>query len=96
MGKCQFGPRETKLSSCSRATKRYHVLSHAVPFYQLHATRAHTTWPHTSAQHGTVNLTGILPSELLLRVSNKDFGKTEEKLRSWGKLSTTKEPRARK
>ena len=94
-GKCQW-PRETKPSSCSRATKRYLVLSHAVPFYQLHATRAHTTRPHTSAQHGTVNLTGILPSELLLRVSNKDLGKTEEKLRSWGKLSTTKEPRARK
>jgi hypothetical protein len=37
---------------------------------------------------------GILPSELLLRVSNNDMGKTEEKLRSWGKLSTTKELRA--
>jgi hypothetical protein len=24
------------------------------------------------------------------------LGKTEEKLRSWGKLSTTKDPRARK
>jgi hypothetical protein len=30
----------------------------------------------------TVNLTGILPSELLLRVSDKDLGKTEEKLTS--------------
>jgi hypothetical protein len=39
---------------------------------------------------------GILPSELLLRVSDKGLGKTEEKLRSWGKLSTTKDLRARK
>jgi hypothetical protein len=38
----------------------------------------------------------ILPSELLLRVSDKGLGKTEEKLTSWGKLSTTKDPRARK
>jgi hypothetical protein len=27
---------------------------------------------------------GILPSELLLRVSDNGLGKTEEKLRSWG------------
>jgi hypothetical protein len=39
---------------------------------------------------------GILPSELLLRVSDKGLGKTEEKLRSWGKLSTTKDLRAQK
>jgi hypothetical protein len=44
----------------------------------------------------TVNLTGILPSELLLRVSDNGLGKTEEKLMSWGKLSTTNDPRARK
>jgi hypothetical protein len=31
-----------------------------------------------------------------VRVSDKGLGKTEEKLRSWGKLSTTKDPRARK
>jgi hypothetical protein len=31
---------------------------------------------------------GILLSELLLRVSDKGLAKTEEKLRSWGKLST--------
>jgi hypothetical protein len=29
-------------------------------------------------------------------VSDKGLDKTEEKLRSWGKLSTTKDPRARK
>jgi hypothetical protein len=37
---------------------------------------------------------GILPSELLLRVLDKGFDKTEEKLTSWGKLSTTKDLRA--
>jgi len=31
-----------------------------------------------------------------MMVSDKVLGKTEEKLRSWGKLSTTKDPRARK
>jgi hypothetical protein len=31
-----------------------------------------------------------------VRVSDKGLGKTKEKLRSWGKLSTTKDPRARK
>jgi hypothetical protein len=36
---------------------------------------------------------GFLPSELLVRVSDKGLGKTEEKLR---KLSTTKDPRAQK
>jgi hypothetical protein len=41
-----------------------------------------------------VNLTGILPSELLLRVSDNGLGKTEEKLTSWGKLSTTNDLRA--
>jgi hypothetical protein len=44
----------------------------------------------------TVNLIGILPSELLLRVSDKGLGKTEEKLTSWGKLSTTNDLRAQK
>jgi hypothetical protein len=39
---------------------------------------------------------GFLPSDLLVRVSDKGLGKTEEKLRSWGKLSTTKDPRAQK
>jgi hypothetical protein len=39
---------------------------------------------------------GILLSELLLRVSDNGLGKTEEKLTSWGKLSTTKDLRARK
>jgi hypothetical protein len=29
-----------------------------------------------------------------MRVSDKGFGKTEEKLSGWGKLSTTKDPRA--
>jgi hypothetical protein len=38
----------------------------------------------------------ILPSELLLRVSDKGLGKTKEKRRSWKKLSTTKDLRARK
>jgi hypothetical protein len=31
-----------------------------------------------------------------VRVSDKGLGKTEEKLSGWGKLSTTKDPRARK
>jgi hypothetical protein len=39
---------------------------------------------------------GFLPSELLVRVSHKGLGKTEEKLSGWGKLSITKDPRARK
>jgi hypothetical protein len=38
----------------------------------------------------------ILLSELLVRVSDKGLDKTEEKLRSWVKLSTTKDPRVRK
>jgi hypothetical protein len=38
----------------------------------------------------------ILPSELLMRVSDNGLGKTEEKLSGWEKLSTTKDPRARK
>jgi hypothetical protein len=41
-----------------------------------------------------VNLTGFLLSELLVRVSDKGLGKTEEKLSGCGKLSTTKVPRA--
>jgi hypothetical protein len=43
-----------------------------------------------------VNLMGFLLSKLLVRVSDKVLGKTEEKLSGWGKLSTTKDPRARK
>jgi hypothetical protein len=39
---------------------------------------------------------GFLPSELLVRLSDKRLGKTEEKLSGWGKLSTTKDSRARK
>jgi hypothetical protein len=39
---------------------------------------------------------GFLPSELLVRISDKRLGKTEEKLSGWKKLSTTKDPRARK
>jgi hypothetical protein len=39
---------------------------------------------------------GFLLSELLVRVSDKGFRKIEEKLRCWGKLSTTKDPRAQK
>jgi hypothetical protein len=31
-----------------------------------------------------------------VRVSDKGLDKTEEKLRSWEKLSTTKDPRAKK
>jgi hypothetical protein len=30
-----------------------------------------------------VNLMGFLPSELLVRVSDKNLGKTEEKLSGW-------------
>jgi hypothetical protein len=39
---------------------------------------------------------GFLPSKLLVRVSDKGLRKTEKKLKSWGKLSTTKDPRAQK
>jgi hypothetical protein len=85
---------ERDRTELSRTTKRGLVLSHAVPFYQPHATRPHTTWPHMSARNG--QLMGILPSELLLRVSDNGLGKTEKKLTSWEKLSTTKDPRARK
>jgi hypothetical protein len=38
----------------------------------------------------------ILPSELLVRVSDNGLGKTEEKLSGWGKLSTSKDLRAQK
>ena len=82
-----WAERDKTQLSCT--TKHGLVLSHAVPSYQPHTTR-----PHTSARN--VQLNRFLPSELLLRVSNKGLGKTEEKLRSWGKLSTTKDPRARK
>jgi hypothetical protein len=71
---------ERDRTELSRTTKRGLVLSHAVPFYQPHAMRPHTMWPHTSTRNG--QLTGILPSELLLRVSDKGLDKTEEKLRS--------------
>jgi hypothetical protein len=37
---------------------------------------------------------GFLLSELLVSVSDKGLGKIEEKLSGWGKLSTTKDPRA--
>jgi hypothetical protein len=80
---------EKDRTELSRTTKHGLVLSHAVPFYQPHATR-----PHTSARNG--QLTGVLPFELLLRVSDNGLGKIEEKLMSWGKLSTTKDLRARK
>ena len=59
-----------------------------------HDATPQTTRPHSSARNS--QLDGFLPSELLLRVSDKVLGKTEEKLRGWGKLSTTKEPGARK
>jgi hypothetical protein len=39
---------------------------------------------------------GFLSSELLVRGLDKGLGKTKEKLSGWGKLSTTKDPRARK
>jgi hypothetical protein len=38
----------------------------------------------------------FLPSELLVRVLDKGLGKTEKKLSGWGKLRTTKDPRAQK
>jgi hypothetical protein len=38
----------------------------------------------------------ILPSELLMRVSDKGLGKTEEKLNGWEKLSTTNDLGTRK
>jgi hypothetical protein len=41
---------ERDRTELSRTTKHGLVLSHAVPFYQLHAMRPHTTWPHTSAR----------------------------------------------
>jgi hypothetical protein len=89
--KCQFGPRETEPSS--------HVQPNVVsscPTRSLSTspTRCGPTRRGPTRQHGTVTLTGLLPSELLLRVSDKGLGKTEEKLMSWGKLSTTKDLRA--
>jgi hypothetical protein len=54
----------------------------------------HDAAPHISTE--TVNLTGILLSGLLLRVSDKGLEKTEKKLTSWGKRSTTNDLRARK
>jgi hypothetical protein len=39
---------------------------------------------------------GKLAHLSILSISDKGLGKTEEKLRSWGKLSTTKDLRARK
>jgi hypothetical protein len=41
---------ERDRTELSCTTKRGLVLSHAVPFYQPHATRPHTTRPYTSAQ----------------------------------------------
>jgi hypothetical protein len=57
-------------------------------------TRRGPTWCGPTRQHGTVIWTGFLLSELLVRVLEKGLRKTEEKLRSWGKLSTTKDPGA--
>src|SRR5215204_215779 len=96
-------PGPTRLHTLRPYTLRPHkhglVLSHAVPSYQPHTTRSHTTRPHKrhdpTRQHGTVNLTdSFRPSSFC--GSDKRLGKTEEKLRSWGKLSTTNGAGARK
>ena len=85
---------ERDRTELSRTTKRGLVLSHAVPFYQPHATRPHTTRPHTSARNGKLN--GNPPVRAPSEGFRQGLGKIEEKLRSWGKLSTTKDLRAQK
>jgi hypothetical protein len=91
--KCQLGPRETEPSSHVQPNA---VLSCPTRSLSTSPTRRGPTRCRPTHQHGTVNYTGILPSELLLRVSDKGMGKIEEKLKSWRKLSTTKDLRARK
>ena len=83
--KCQFGPRETEPSSCSRTTKRGLILSHAVPFYQPHATR-----PHTSARNGKLNGNPPVraPSEGFRQGLGENWGKTKELGENWVQLRT--------
>jgi hypothetical protein len=93
--RCQFGLRETEpsshvqpnaVSSCptwSLSTSpmwRALVLSHAVPFYQPHATRPHMTWPHTSARNGQLNGNPPVraPSEDFRQGLEENWGKTKE------------------
>jgi hypothetical protein len=93
--KCQFGPRETELSShvqpnaisscptrslSTSPTWRGLVLSHAIPFYQPHATRTHTTRPHTSARNGQLNGNPPVraPSEGFRQGLGEKWGKTKE------------------
>jgi hypothetical protein len=88
--KYQFGPRETEpsshvqpnaVSSCptrslsTSPTRRGLVLSHAVPFYQSHVMR-----PHTSARNGQLNGNPPVraPSEGFRQGLGKNWGKTKE------------------
>jgi hypothetical protein len=88
--KCQFGPRETEpsshvqpnaVSSCptrslfTSPTRRCLILSHAVPFYQPHVTR-----PHTSARNGQLNGNPPVraPSEGFRQGLGENWGKTKE------------------
>jgi hypothetical protein len=59
----------------SRTTKCGLVLSHAVPFYQPHATR-----PHTSARNGQLNGNPPVraPSEGFRQGLGENWGKTKE------------------
>jgi hypothetical protein len=93
--KCQFGPRETEpsshvqpnaVSSCltqslsTSPTRRGLILSHAVPFYQPHATRLHTTRPHTSARNSQLNGNPPIraPCEGFRQGLGENWGKTKE------------------
>jgi hypothetical protein len=93
--KCQFGPRETEPSShvqpnavssyptrslSTSPTRRGLVLSHALPFYQPHATQPHTTRPHTSARNGQLNGNPPVwaPSEGFRQGLGENWGKTKE------------------
>jgi hypothetical protein len=69
---------ERDKTELSRTTKRGLVLSHAVPFYQPHATRPHTTWPHMSARNGQLN--GNPPVRAFARGFKLERGE------NWGKV----------
>jgi hypothetical protein len=71
---------EIDRTELSRTTKRGLVLSHAVPFYQSHATRPHTMRPHMSAWNGRLNGNRPIqaPSEGFRQGLGENWGKTKE------------------
>jgi hypothetical protein len=66
---------ERDRTELSRTIKRGLVMSHAVPFYQPHAMR-----PHTSARNGQLNGNPPIwaPSEGFRQGLGKNWGKTKE------------------